>query len=147
MPTDPRFVSLLECEEALVAALLLHDDYEALKFFTDADPYFSHLAPVLRCVRKLHAIGEPFGTVFVLEALSDQLDDLEWKGLHGAAMLLDLLDRHVLDPQAWWGPKLAALCHSHAEERRRRERAQSAATQAYVTSPVVPVSGWSFVGD
>jgi hypothetical protein len=141
----------LDCEEALTASLLLHDESRALDYFTDDEVWFGHLRPVLGMVRRLHALGKPYGPVFVLHALQAEhrLDELEWRGDSAEVMLADLLSRRMFDPQAWYGPALGLQVHSLAEERKRRERAQVAALQAFASTAqqAIPASGRGFLSD
>ena len=121
----------LATEEALVAALLLHDDFAALEHFEDNDLWYDHLRPIIAAVRQLHAAGKPCGTVFVLHALESQLDSLSWRGDVGEVMLLDLLGRHVDSVQSYYGPALGQLVHFYAQRRRNVQDAQVAAVSAY----------------
>lgn len=123
----------LDVEEALVTALLLHEDYGGLAEFTDDEMWFDHLRPIVSCVRVLHRAGKPSGTVFVLNALAraGTLDAISWKGDSGEILVLDILSRHVGDVQAYYSRQLGRLVHYYAEKRRALREAQEAATRTY----------------
>ena len=133
----PKLYSLA-VEEALVTSLLLHDDFSSLAEFTDDEIWFDHLRPIIACVRFLHDAGKPSGTVFALAVLASkgELDAIEYKGESGEVVVIDLLQRHILDVQAFYGRQLGRLVHHYAEKRkalqRAQEAAQKAATQAYL---------------
>jgi hypothetical protein len=121
----------LEVEEALITALLLHDDFAGLEEFTDDELWYDHLRPVVAMVRKLHAAGKPCGIVFVLVALQPVLDDMEWRGDRGEVMLVDLLSRHLTDVQAYYGRQLGRLVRHYAKRRAALQEAQGAATRTF----------------
>ena len=143
----------LATEEALVAALLLHDDFAALEHFSDNDLWYDHLRPIIAAVRQLHAAGKPCGTVFVLFALDSQLDSLSWRGDVGEVMLLDLLGRHVESVQSYYGPALGQLVHFYAQRRRALQQAHAEGTQLYQSrvsqalSVLERTSGAGFIDD
>ena len=135
----------LATEEALVAALLLHDDFAALEHFSDNDLWYDHLRPIIAAVRQLHAAGKPCGTVFVLFALDSQLDSLSWRGDVGEVMLLDLLGRHVESVQSYYGPALGQLVHFYAQRRIALQQAHVEGTQLYqarVSAALKGTEGW-----
>ena len=59
-------LSDLEAEEALVAALLLFDDYAGLDECTDDELFYDHTRAIISTVRMLRRADKPCGTVFVL---------------------------------------------------------------------------------
>lgn len=121
----------LETEEALVAALLLHDDFAGLEEFTDEEVWYDHIRPIISTVRMLRGKDKPCGTVFVLAVLEPRLDELEWRGDKGETLLLDLLSRHVTNVQAYYGRSLGKLVHYYAERRRAMTEAQEAAKRTF----------------
>jgi len=121
----------LDLEECLLAALLLHDDFAALRHFTDDDLWYDHLRPFISTIRRLHAAGKPSGAVFVLHALESQLDSLEWRGNRGEALLMDLLGRRMFDVQTFHGVSLGMLIHNYALMRKALRRAQSEGARLY----------------
>lgn len=134
---EPKLHSLA-VEEALVTALLLHEEYEGLEEFTDEEVWFDHIRPIISTVRMLRGANKPCGTVFVLAVLASkgELDAIEYAGESGEVLVIDILQRHVLDVQAFYGRQLGRLVHHYAEKRkalqRAQEAAQKAATQAYL---------------
>lgn len=129
---NPPVLSSREVEEALVAALLLHDDYAALDEFTEEEIFYDDIRPITGTVRMLRGKDKPCGTVFVLAALEPQLDELEWKGDRGEVLVLDMLSRHVTDVQAYYGRQLGRLVHYYAERRKAMTEAQEAAKRTFV---------------
>lgn len=117
----------LEVEEALCAALLLHDDLAGLEECEDADLWYDHTRAIVGAVRVLSGANKPCGTVFVLALLEPRLDTLAWKGLQGEALILDILSRHLSDPQAWYSRQLGRLIHYYADRRKAMKEAQEAA--------------------
>ena len=130
MSQPPKLASL-EVEEALVAALLLFDDFAALEEFTDEEIFYEHLRPLTATVRMLRRANKPCGTVFVLAVLAPRLDELEWKGDRGEVLVLDLLSRHVTDVQAYYGRQLGRLVHYYANQRKALREAQDAALRTF----------------
>lgn len=134
---EPKLHSLA-VEEALVASLLLHEELHALEEFTDEEVWFDHIRPIISTVRMLRGANKPCGTVFVLAVLASkgELDAIEYAGESGEVLVIDILQRHVLDVQAFYGRQLGRLVHHYAEKRkalqRAQEAAQKAATQAYL---------------
>ena len=68
---EPKLHSLA-VEEALVTALLLHEEYDALEEFTDEEVWFDHIRPIISTVRMLRGANKPCGTVFVLAVLASK---------------------------------------------------------------------------
>ena len=134
---EPKLHSLA-VEEALVASLLLHEELHALEEFTDEEVWFDHIRPIISTVRLLRGANKPCGTVFVLQVLASkgQIDAIEYAGESGEVLIIDILQRHLLDVQAFYGRQLGRLVHHYAEKRkalqRAQEAAQKAATQAYL---------------
>ena len=124
--TEPKLASL-DAEEALLAALLLFEDFAGLDEFTDDELFYDHIRPFVGAVRMLRDAGKPCGAVFVLVALEPQLDALEWRSDRGEALLMDILGRRVADVQAYYSRQLGRLVHYYAERRKALVEAQAAA--------------------
>ena len=126
-------LSDLEVEEALVAALLLFEDYAGLDECTDDELFYDHTRAIVSTVRMLRGKGKPCGTVFVLAVLASQgkLDSIEWKGDAGEVLVLDILSRHVTDVQAYYGRQLGRLVRFYANERRVLREAQDASKRTF----------------
>lgn len=120
----------LDAEESLVAASLLHDDHAGLAECADSDIWLDHLRPIVATIRRLHATGQPIGTVFVLHELEATLDEIEWRGDRGEVVLLDLLARRAHDPQAWYGRGLGTIVRHYAEQRQAVQSGQREALLA-----------------
>jgi hypothetical protein len=121
----------LEAEECAIAAALLHDDAAFLEEAADEDWFYDHLRPIASAVRMLRRAEKPCGTVFVLEVLSRQLDELTWQGDSGEVLILDILSRRVADPQAYYSRALGRLIHYYAEKRKAMQEAREAATRTF----------------
>ena len=121
----------LEVEEALVAALLLFEDFAGLEECTDDELWYDHTRAIVSTVRMLRGKGKPCGTVFVLAALSPRLDELSWAGDTGEVLVLDILSRHVTDVQAYYGRQLGRLVRYYANQRKALREAQDAAKRTF----------------
>ena len=125
--TEP-ILSSLDAEECLIGALLLHEpDFSALELFSDEDVFYDHLKPVLKAVRELHLSGKAVAAATVLYVLEPILDSLEWRGDTGEVMLIELLNRRMLDPMCWSARACAGIIHAYADKRRTLKEAQDAA--------------------
>ena len=126
-------LSDLEAEEALVAALLLFDDYAGLDECTDDELFYDHTRAIISTVRMLRRADKPCGTVFVLAVLASQgkLDALSWRGDTAEVLVLDILSRRVADVQAYYGRHLGRLVRYYAVRRQMLQDAQGAALETF----------------
>lgn len=127
---EPKLASL-EAEECAVAAALLHSDTDFLEETTDEDFFYDHTRAIVSAVRMLRSREKPYGTVFLLAMLEPQLDSLSWRGETGEELVLDLLSRHVADPQTYYSRQLGRLVRYYAERRKALREAQEAAQRTF----------------
>lgn len=124
---EPKLADI-DAEECLIGALLLHEpDFSALELFSDEDVFYEHLRPVLKAVRELHLSGKTVAAATVLYVLEPILDSLEWRGDTGEVMLIELLNRRMLDPMCWSARACAGIIHAYAGKRKALREAQDAA--------------------
>ena len=122
----------LDAEEALTAAILLHDEYRTFYLFSDQDIFYNHIRPLITAARKLHTRGWPATQILVMREIEDQLDQLSWKGETGEVMIFNLIGRHIDDPNTYSGGMImAAWVHEMAEQRRTLHDAHERGTEAY----------------
>lgn len=120
-------------EEALIAAMLLHDDFAGLTEFADDEVWDEGNRRIIATVRMLRGADKPCGTVFVLAVLHSQgkLDEYHRAGDTGEVALLALLGDHIADPQSYYGRQLGRVIHYYAEERKALQQAQEAAKRTF----------------
>ena len=123
----------LAVEEALVAALLLHEDFGGLEECDDDELFYDHTRAIVSAVRVLRGKDKPCGTVFVLAMLASQgkLDEVEWKGDSGEVCVIDLLSRHMLNVETFYSRQLGKLVRYFANKRKALREAQDAALRTF----------------
>jgi hypothetical protein len=120
-------------EESLIAALLLHEDFEGLEEFTDDEVWGDDNRTIISTVRMLRGANKPCGTVFVLSVLHAQgkLDDYRRGSDTAEPALIALLGAHITDVQSYYGRQLGRVIHYYAEERKALQQAQEAARRTF----------------
>ena len=131
MPAPKLFDT--DAEEALIAAMLLHEDFAGLDEFTDDEVWVDDNRKIISAVRMLRGAGKPCGTVFVLALLASrgQLDDYRRGGDTGEVALITLLGEHITDVQCYYSRQLGRVIHYYAEERKALQQAQEAAKRTF----------------
>lgn len=123
----------IQAEEALIAAMLLHEDFEGLEEFTDDEVWGDDNRAIISTVRMLRGANKPCGAVFVLAVLHAQgrLDEYRRGSDTGEVALFTLLGGHLTNVQCFYSRQLGRVIHYYAEERKALHEAQEAAKRTF----------------